>query len=161
MGGTYLTGPDRNTWEDPHDPDLVLMRPPGNGDLLSGICLTIVVQAYHRSIGRYFRVGILRGPLLEKRAYAVQKPNSPFPGDRTVYYSEVGTGRVVSVITILLSSILPASAIAVLYSISSMQWRLGTMGIFSGVFSACLALVTNGKPVEIFAATSAYVGSSS
>jgi len=56
-------------------------------------------------------------------------------------------------ISIILSSLLPPASIFALYYVHRTPIRLGLIMIFSAIFTACLAISTSAKRVEIFAAT--------
>jgi hypothetical protein len=59
------------------------------------------------------------------------------------------------IVSVIVSTIFPATAVLVLYWIKSMAIRLGLVLLFSAVFSVSLAVFTNARPIEIFAATAA------
>jgi len=63
--------------------------------------------------------------------------------------------RIGTVLGTLLSSLIPIAAIVVLSFVKDMTARLGIVSAFTGIFSVSLSLVTEGKRVEIFAATAA------
>ena len=52
---------------------------------------------------------------------------------------------------------LPVMAIVVLYRVAAMSTRVGLVGTFTAVFSVCLWFMTDGRLIEVFSATSAYV----
>ena len=54
-----------------------------------------------------------------------------------------------------LAAILIIAPVVILYEISNMRARLGTMVGFTVVFSLCMAGLTNAKGSDIFAATAA------
>ena len=56
MGGVYLFGRDRDTWEHPVPGDLITLSPDHGTDLLSSWLTAKSIQRYHRLIGRYFKV---------------------------------------------------------------------------------------------------------
>ena len=59
-------------------------------------------------------------------------------------YSDSGIVRVANLIGTVLASILPIAAIVVLYFVRDMGIRLGLVGVFSAVFSACLWFFNEG-----------------
>jgi len=63
----------------------------------------------------------------------------------------------VNIITTLISSMLPITSVIILYFVDNIRARLGIVAAFLAVFSLTLALVTEAKRVEIFAATAGYV----
>lgn len=56
-----------------------------------------------------------------------------------------------------LSSLLPIGAIVILYVVKDMSKRLGIVAGFTATFSLILGLVTDGQPIDVFAASAAYV----
>jgi hypothetical protein len=63
--------------------------------------------------------------------------------------------RAVNILVTLIASLLPITAIVILYFITNAIVRLGIVVAFTATFSICLILLTNAKRIEIFAATSA------
>lgn len=59
MGGVYLTGRDRNVWEDPVHGDLIALKPIQKNSIFSSWVTTKFIRDFHRTIGRYFKVCIL------------------------------------------------------------------------------------------------------
>ena len=76
---------------------------------------------------------------------------------------ETGIGRVklevlhrfARALNVVLSAIIPSTAIVALYMIDSLSYRIAAVAAFSGVFASVLAIFTTARPVEIFAATAA------
>ncbi|KAH6722946.1 hypothetical protein BKA61DRAFT_565600 [Leptodontidium sp. MPI-SDFR-AT-0119] len=64
--------------------------------------------------------------------------------------------RITTILGTLLSSLIPIAAIIVLSFVKNMTARLGIVSAFTAIFSVSLSLVTEGKRVEIFAATAAF-----
>ena len=64
--------------------------------------------------------------------------------------------RTIRVVAVVLSSILPVLSIVILYYVQSMDIHIGLIIIFSILFSAVVALVTDARNVEVMAATAAY-----
>lgn len=72
------------------------------------------------------------------------------------------------IISILLSTLFPSTAVIALYFVKSLAVRLWMVLGFSMLFSAVLAGLTHARPIEVFAATAAcasvqvvFVGSTS
>ncbi|PVH80362.1 hypothetical protein DL98DRAFT_532145 [Cadophora sp. DSE1049] len=63
--------------------------------------------------------------------------------------------RIATILGTLLSSLIPIAAIVILSFVKDMTARLGIVSAFTAIFSVSLSLVTEGKRVEIFAATAA------
>jgi hypothetical protein len=55
----------------------------------------------------------------------------------------------------MIASVLPVVAIVVLHAVADIAKRLAIIGIFTALFSAALAILTNGRLIEIFSATAA------
>ncbi len=70
-------------------------------------------------------------------------------------YRDTHIYRIATIVGTLLSSLIPIVAIIVLSSVKNMTARLGIVSAFTAIFSVSLSLVTEGKRVEIFAATAA------
>jgi len=86
-----------------------------------------------------------KSPDIETSEYA---PN-------TVHYSDFVIFRIASFLGTVIASLLPVSAIVVLYQVTAMSTRLGLVGIFTAMFSVFLWFMTDGRLIEVFSATSA------
>ncbi len=75
----------------------------------------------------------------------------------TVHYSQSVMTRLSAVVSTMMTSLLLVGSIAALYSMRSMVMRLILIGLFTALFSLGLGLFTNGRMVEVFSATAAYV----
>ena len=71
-------------------------------------------------------------------------------------YSETRIAAISNSISAIFSSFLPTVVILVLYFVKSMLVRIVLMIVFTAIFSLSLSIFTEGKKVEIFAATAAY-----
>jgi len=60
-----------------------------------------------------------------------------------------------TILSTLVSSLIPITAIVILYLISDMKVRLAVVCVFTAIFAVVLSLVTEAKRVEVFAATAA------
>ena len=83
----------------------------------------------------------------------------PIQGDISSGLTEYKESRLAfaaSTVVVSIAAMLPAISIFALYLIESMVVRLGVITIFSGVFSASLAIFTRSRKIEIFAATAAF-----
>jgi hypothetical protein len=65
--------------------------------------------------------------------------------------------RFAGALNVVLSAIIPSAAILALYMVDNLPYRIAVVAAFSGVFASVLAIFTTARPVEIFAATAAYV----
>jgi len=72
-----------------------------------------------------------------------------------VHYSDVKLLRGIKLAVTVVASLLPIVSIVVLCSIVGLKKRLGMIGLFTTMFSMSLGVMTSGKPIEIFAATTA------
>lgn len=137
MGNVYLLGADSDIWETTDPAELVCLLPRRNESCIAGFTDQIV-RWYHHAVG-----------------YRFKTPDPSGPHGDTVYYSHEGIKRACAVVGTVLGSLLLVGSIVVLYSVTSMEMRLATIGIFTGAFSLSLCLLTNGRMVEVFSATAA------
>jgi hypothetical protein len=94
---------------------------------------------------------------LEEGLTLPQKPDTEAGAfaPNTVHYSDHTIFRIAAFVGTIVASLLPVSAIVVLYFITAMGTRLGLVGTFTAVFSICLWFMTDGRLIEVFSATSA------
>ncbi|PMD29525.1 hypothetical protein L207DRAFT_538709 [Hyaloscypha variabilis F] len=127
MGNLPLRGLDRTIWGDAKlTPDLITIKRGRESDMLS----------------QFF---ILRKPaedLAENGALSE--------------YSDAHVLAVLEVINTIIACLLPLSSIIILYCVSSLLVRLGIVIAYVVVFSACLALFTRARRVEIFAGVAGF-----
>ncbi|KAH7410584.1 hypothetical protein BKA64DRAFT_357892 [Cadophora sp. MPI-SDFR-AT-0126] len=71
------------------------------------------------------------------------------------YYSSTLISRIVTIITVIAASIVIDGAIVVLYVVTDQKIRLGLMALFTSVFAASLAIMTDGKRSDVILATAA------
>ncbi|PMD16822.1 hypothetical protein NA56DRAFT_579789 [Hyaloscypha hepaticicola] len=139
IGSVFLIGRDRNVWN--YGEDLSALKPSAPGNKFSAWLVDTLTPLYHHTLGRYHRK-----PAKEVLKYA---PN-------TVHYSDSTVYRIAAFIGTIVASLLPISAIIVLYFITTMPVRLGLVSIFTAIFSVCLWFMTDGRLIEVFSATSAF-----
>jgi hypothetical protein len=84
-----------------------------------------------------------------------QKPKDNEYSGNTVHYSDERLLKVAALVAMSFASLMPIAAITVLYVITSMPIRLGLVAVFTVVFTILCGFLTNAKPIEIFAATTA------
>jgi len=130
MGEQFLTGLDRNAWQDKGD--LVCLKLTGNEDPLAKWVTHKLMVWVHFCIGRWIYT------------------------DKIVQYSEDWALRLLSLISTVLASVLPVAATVVLYFFQSTYQRLGIIAGFTAVFSFLLSVITNASRSDIFAATAAF-----
>jgi hypothetical protein len=70
-------------------------------------------------------------------------------------YDETTLGTIAFVFTAVVASILPLCSVLMLSIVQSKALQLGFIVVLSSGFSLALALMTNARQIEIFAATSA------
>ncbi len=71
-------------------------------------------------------------------------------------FSDHRVRRTTRVVAVVLSSILPVLSIVILYYVHSTDVHIGLIIVFSTLFSAVVALVSDARNVEVMAATAAY-----
>ncbi|EEU48239.1 uncharacterized protein NECHADRAFT_75615 [Fusarium vanettenii 77-13-4] len=74
---------------------------------------------------------------------------------RIKYYSERHVSRLVTVVTVIAASLLIEAAVVALYLIKNEALRLAMIAVFTSVFAASLALMTDGRRTDIILATAA------
>jgi hypothetical protein len=75
-------------------------------------------------------------------------------------YEETLMTRILETLTIVVASLLPLCSVIMLYFAASGALRLALTVVASAFFSLALAIMTNARKIEVFAATSAYVSPS-
>ena len=78
------------------------------------------------------------------------------PLDRTAIYKNKHVVRTVAFISLLLAALLLIGAIVSLHTVSSDEAKLGLLTMFTLLFAVSIALLTNARRPEVFAATAAY-----
>ncbi|KAF1924769.1 uncharacterized protein M421DRAFT_103513 [Didymella exigua CBS 183.55] len=76
--------------------------------------------------------------------------------DQTALYRNSHIARTVATLDLILAAVLLIGAIVTLYIVSSPGAKLGLVSMFTLLFAASIALCTNAKRAEVFAATAAY-----
>jgi len=88
--------------------------------------------------------------------WPIQRRLAVDPFDRTTIYTGHHVAWTVSVISIIFAAILLIGAIISLYYVTNPKATLGMIGGYTMLFAMSIALLTNARRVEIFAATAAY-----
>lgn len=88
--------------------------------------------------------------------WAFRKRQTKDPFDRTTIYKNQHVVQTVAAISMTLAAILLISAIISLHFVTSPKAKLGLVAAYTLLFAVSLALMTNAKRVEVFAATAAY-----
>ena len=78
------------------------------------------------------------------------------PDELFTYYLEKRVERMVAIINVIVAAILLIGAIMCLYCVTLPTARLCIMAVFTISFAVSIALFTNAKRAEVFAATAAY-----
>lgn len=138
-GDNFLRGGEASLWDTNSTDDLVaLSKRPGEYDVFTRWIANSVLYIFHRYIGHWL---------------AAQRPN-----DEEAGFSEYDDSRlmaILQVLTTLLSSTLPVVSTVVLYLVKGMPLRLAMIALFVTLFCGVLAIFTNARRVEIFAAAAA------
>ncbi|KAL1850147.1 hypothetical protein Daus18300_013015 [Diaporthe australafricana] len=137
MGAFPILGPDMDAWN--HAEDLIALKPRSPQDPTSSWFTITIFPLYHRLVGQ-----------------KVKDPESPELGDGIYNYKESVLSSTADVFTTVVASLLPLLSITVLYVVHSNTMKLGIIVVFSACFSLALALMTNARRIEIFAATAAF-----
>jgi hypothetical protein len=138
MGGWPLVGSDRHVWDEATRHDLVALMDHHDKDFLTGWICRSALPKFHATLGKH-----------------IKKPLDWDPESGISEYSDSRIKVVVDILGTLLSSLFSIASTILLYFISSMSVRLVVVAAFITVFTIALALLTNARRVEIFAATSA------
>lgn len=133
----YLLGKDSTIWEDKEiGPDLITLNTEGSDDGFTEWIALHVVKPFHELIGRHFT-----------------KPSNDV-GDMTNYEDRVIT-RLASLVATVISSVFPIVGVIILYFVTDLLAKIGIIAGLTALFSLSLALVTDARRGEIFAATAA------
>ncbi|KAH8174645.1 hypothetical protein LIA77_06064 [Sarocladium implicatum] len=139
MGNFPLKGLDQECYSAKWEGDLVALHSRPAPDILSRWFTYSVIPRWHHLVGKRFKAPIEDG------------------FDEGVYHYEAsGLAATVRVITTVVSSLFPICSVTILYFIESNLVRLLSVIVASGIFALALALMTNARVIEVFAATSAY-----
>ncbi|KAI4233711.1 MAG: hypothetical protein LQ349_004235 [Xanthoria aureola] len=138
-GDNFLRGREASLWDMNSTDDLVaLSKRPGEYDVFTRWIANSILYIFHRYIGHWL---------------AAQRPN-----DEEAGFSEYDDSRLMAmlqVLTTLLSSTLPVVSTVALYLVKGMPLRLAMIALFVTLFCGVLAIFTNARRVEIFAAAAA------
>lgn len=140
MGNRPIISGDRHAWDAATEHDLVVLEPAAISDSLSHWISGKLLPQYHRVVGRHYKAPLDWDPTSDTSWY----PSSSIQG-------------VVNVVATTISCLFPVGATVALYFVQSISIRLAALAAFTAVFAFSLAILTNAKRVEIFAATTAQV----
>ena len=133
----YLLGKDSTIWEDKQlSPDLITLNAEGSEDGFTEWIALHIVKPFHELVGRHFK-----------------KSSDDFEG-MTNYEDRVIT-RLASLVATVISSVFPIVGVIILYFVTDLLAKIGIIAALTALFSLSLALVTDARRGEIFAATAA------
>ncbi|CZR67327.1 uncharacterized protein PAC_17226 [Phialocephala subalpina] len=84
------------------------------------------------------------------------RPSGPDNRSSLYHYSDQHVQAGINIIGTAVSSLTPMISVVALYFMNSMKTRLGFVCLFTLIFSFTLALATQARRIEIFAATAAF-----
>jgi hypothetical protein len=151
MGAFPLVGMDRNAWSKDFETDLIALSPREKHDSFSEWVTEKFIPAFHNRIGEKFKVS--KGISRLTRADQFKRPIEE--GGGLYNYEETLLHKICRIATTVIASILPLCSIIILYVVENNAVRLGVIVLLTALFSLALALMTNSRTIEIFAATSA------
>jgi hypothetical protein len=133
----YLLGVDRVTWEDSKFRlDLVTTEQNPDRDHLTQYLMAKLLGVYHQLLGRHYK--------------------QPKGGAGDVFkYHDAHIEFIMNILSTMLSSLLPVTAIVVLYLVQNTARRLAIIAGFTASFSLLLTVMTTATRSENFAATAA------
>ncbi|KAI1448152.1 hypothetical protein F5Y02DRAFT_377510 [Annulohypoxylon stygium] len=138
MGCFPIRGLDYKAWEQTFENDLVAIKPRVLPDPFSKWITDTLIPLYHRIFGVKFRTA-----------------DATDLGDELYTYKESQIKVIIDIVTTVVAAVFPLLSIVVLYIVQSFSVRLGIVIVFSTFFALMLALMTNARRIEVFAATSA------
>jgi hypothetical protein len=138
MGSFPLYGLDRKSWDPTYEWDLAALCSRKAPDPFSQWVSDRVIPTFHHIIGSKYRA-----------------PVSEDIGSGIYEYNDSTIAFIAHIATTVVASVIPLSSVVILYVVKSNGLRLGIIALLSALFSLALALMTNARKIEIFAATSA------
>ncbi|KAK2604475.1 hypothetical protein N8I77_007402 [Diaporthe amygdali] len=135
MGFFPIWGLDKKSWED--EEDLIAIKPRLLQDPITRF-FEALISLFHRFLGE-----------------RLKDPECPELGDSIYHYEKSLLFGAADIFTTVIASLLPMLSIIVLFFMSSNALKLVVITVFSACFSLALALTTNARRIEIFAATAA------
>jgi hypothetical protein len=145
---------DRSSWDKDGEKDLAVLVPREKRDTFSDWIAERLIPAFHNRIGKKFKVVVTI--FFKRNVFDMfKRPISEELGIGLYDYKETMLHRTSRIVTTVVASILPLCSVILLYVIENNAVRLGVIVVLSALFSLALALMTNSRTIEIFAATSA------
>ncbi|KAH8751521.1 hypothetical protein BGZ57DRAFT_973954 [Hyaloscypha finlandica] len=139
MGYFPIRGQDQAAWDPRDEDDLIAIKARTSPDPFSKWFTDSLVRVYHRFLGEKFK-----------------KQSSPSLGDGIFTYKETHLCSILRILSTVVASILPVLSVVTLCLVNSNALKLGLIVLFSACFAFALALMTNARTIEVFAATSAF-----
>ncbi|KAI1143084.1 hypothetical protein F5Y05DRAFT_142310 [Hypoxylon sp. FL0543] len=139
MGYFPIRGLDYKAWEHRLENDLVAIKPRVSPDPLSNWITNTIFPLYHRVFGVKFH-----------------QADASELGDGLYTYEESLLASVVNTIATVVAALMPLLSIVILYFVNSDATKLGIIVVFSACFALVLAVMTNARKIEVFAATAAF-----
>ncbi|KAI8627655.1 hypothetical protein F5Y19DRAFT_440707, partial [Xylariaceae sp. FL1651] len=140
MGNFPLIGPDRHSYAEIHHKDLVAIKARPIPDMFSRWFNFNLFPRWHRLLGGKFK-----------------DPMDIEIGQGINEYDDKLLAMAVRIIVTVVASLLPVCSVIVQYFVRDHLLRLGLIVVASAFFALALAVMTNSRMVEVFAATSACV----
>jgi hypothetical protein len=140
MGPLALIGDDASIWGSvkypkAHSPDIIALRPrPEEDPFSSWLAENAIKSLIQCGYSRWKRPSRVHGVI----GYQ----------DNTIFRITLG-------ITSIMASLIPLASVAVLYSIPSIQTRIGVIGAFNLIIAVCLSVFTKVKRSDMFAISAA------
>ncbi|KAK8062015.1 hypothetical protein PG994_008381 [Apiospora phragmitis] len=139
MGYFPLIGADRNSYTEQYERDLVAVKARSTPDLFTRWFNDGLVSKWHGWFGR------------------TAKDQTELGIGHGIYeYSDAWLAGAARVVATVIASLLPTCSVVLQYFIRDDLAKLGLVVLASAVFALALAVMTNARMVEVFAATSAY-----
>ncbi|KAK4199459.1 hypothetical protein QBC40DRAFT_254963, partial [Triangularia verruculosa] len=139
-GNSFLQDNEAFTWTDTQPSSyFCLSAPAKETDPFTTFVTEKLLRAYHHLLGH--RIGT--GNVVDAERGHVS-------------YSSSRISKASSLITTVLASTLPVLTILVLHRLDNTDVRIGVTAVFTAVFALAIALFSDAKRVEIFAATATF-----
>jgi len=146
-GNRFLRGPERFTWDEDYENDLVSLTDRNRGkDMVSRWIDRRLMPLYHNALGRK-----VHNPVSVVGPWAPSGLVAPLH-----YYPDTYVARAVNTLSTVLASLLPTMSAFALFFITDPLTRMGAIVALTFLFSTTLALLTEVRRAENFAASAAF-----
>ncbi|KAK8123194.1 hypothetical protein PG984_011864, partial [Apiospora sp. TS-2023a] len=139
MGNFPLIGPDRLSYMEQYERDLVALKARSVPDPFSRWFTQHLLFRWSRAVGN-----------------KVKSQTELGIGEGVYEYNDACINMVIRVIVTVVASLLPTVSVVIQYFIRDDLVKLYLIVLASAIFALALAVMTNARMVEVFAATSAY-----